>query len=350
VNVSFSPAPSTTRIYTIQGDGQRSPFENQDVTTSGIVTLIGDRGRSFWLQDPDGDHKSHTSDGLYIFRGVVSGLAVGDFVIVKGRVSEFTGSGRSTDLPLTEIAFPTSVEIVSKGNPLPRSVKLNDLPDKSIPEGIKFWEALEGMLVEVMNATVVGPTNNFGEFVMLARKDTRPGSGYEPRTKQILVTGHKGFVDYNPERIMADDLSFPAQTVRPGDKIAKLVGVVDYNFGNYKLQPASIEGLDVQPLPAGPISQRSDREGNLTITTFNVENLFDLVDDPNKQDDIPTAAQLEAKLTKLTLAIQQELKLPDIITIEEVENETILQELGNRVNAAAGTNYKATSFEASVPD
>jgi hypothetical protein len=33
--------------------------------------------------------------------------------------------------------------------------------------------------------------------------------------------------------------------------------------------------------------------------------------------------------------------------VEEVENTTILQELGNRVNAAAGTNYQAVSFETS---
>jgi 5'-nucleotidase len=347
VDVSFSPAPSTTPIYAIQGEGQRSPFEGQDVTTSGIVTLIGDRGRSFWLQDAVGDNNPRTSDGLYIFRNAPAGLAVGDYVLVQGKVSEYTGSGRSTDLPLTEIAFPTSVQIISKNNPLPHPVKLDDLPNESIPEGIDFWESLEGMRVEVKNARVVGPTNNFNEFVMLARKDTRPGSGYEPRTKQILVSGYHGFVDYNPERIMVDDFTFPAQTVRPGDKIAELVGVVDYSFGNYKLQPASILGLDAQPVPPSPVSKRSGAQGNLTITTFNVENLFDTADDPNKDDTVPSAAQLETKLAKLTLAIQQELNLPDIILIEEVENETILQELGNRVNAVAGTNYKATSFEAS---
>jgi predicted extracellular nuclease len=61
----------------------------------------------------------------------------------------------------------------------------------------------------------------------------------------------------------------------------------------------------------------------------------------------PTPEQLETKLSKLALAIQVELELPEIIVVQEVENTEILQELGDRVNAAAGTNYVATSFETS---
>jgi 5'-nucleotidase len=98
-----------------------------------------------------------------------------------------------------------------------------------------------------------------------------------------------------------------------------------------------------------PVSERTGPKGNLTITAFNVENLFDLIDDPNKDDQgsTPTPADLETKLTKLALAVRLELNLPDILIAEEVENTAILQELGNRVNAAAGTNYVATSFETS---
>lgn len=42
-----------------------------------------------------------------------------------------------------------------------------------------------------------------------------------------------------------------------------------------------------------------------------------------------------------------ELELPEIIVAQEVENTAILQELGDRVNAATGTNYRAVSFETS---
>lgn len=90
-------------------------------------------------------------------------------------------------------------------------------------------------------------------------------------------------------------------------------------------------------------------DGVNVITTFNVENLFDLDDDPAKDDEdsTPTEAELQTQLTKLALAIEQELALPEILVLQEVENTAIAQELGNRVNASAGTDYVATSFETS---
>jgi predicted extracellular nuclease len=61
----------------------------------------------------------------------------------------------------------------------------------------------------------------------------------------------------------------------------------------------------------------------------------------------PTPEELETKLTKLATAIETELRLPEIIVLQEVENTAITQELGDRVNAATGTDYTALSFETS---
>ncbi|MHC4177143.1 MAG: endonuclease/exonuclease/phosphatase family protein, partial [Planctomycetota bacterium] len=67
----------------------------------------------------------------------------------------------------------------------------------------------------------------------------------------------------------------------------------------------------------------------------------------NDAGSTPTASALETQLTKLALAIELELELPDILVVQEVENTAILQDLGDRVNAAAGTGYVASSFETS---
>jgi predicted extracellular nuclease len=512
-------------IYDIQGSGSTSPFEGQKVGTTGIVTLLTDDEFSFWMQDADGDGDPATSDGLYVFAGG-SGTppATGDFVVVIDRVSEYVSSSSPNDLPVTEFAFPYSVEVLSSGNLLPDPVRLKDLPNESILDGIDFWEPLEGMLVEVKNARVVGPTSPYGEFAMITRKDSRPGSGYFFSTRHLLIRSlGGGAVDYNPERILVDDSSLSeAIVVRPGDRVRELVGVVDYTFSNYKLQPVP-DGFDIktQSLPDIPASRRSGFWGDTTITTFNVENLFDLEDetgvvidaigqvgvDPGSQwgsgdtstkdntirrqesicqgdsdqtdvfdpslewdgyanntfdglgthtetcgsatglfiseyvegssynkaieiyngtgapvdleaggysvkiyfngsdsagqtvrlsgsivdgdvfvlahtsadaailaeadqtsgsvlfngDDAvtlhqgdkddggstPTLEELDIQLTKLALAIEVELELPEIIVVQEVENTAILQELGDRVNGAAGTNYAATSFETS---
>jgi predicted extracellular nuclease len=61
----------------------------------------------------------------------------------------------------------------------------------------------------------------------------------------------------------------------------------------------------------------------------------------------PEPDELETQLTKLAMAIEVELELPEIIVVQEIENQAIAQVLADRVNAAAGTSYVATSFETS---
>jgi predicted extracellular nuclease len=346
-------APLTLSIPEIQGDGRRSLYEGEVVTTTGIVTLVTANGRDMWIQDATGDGDPATSDGIFVDdRDRLDPLPeVGDEVIVTAVVEE---QQFGTALPLTRLNNPDDYPfvIVSSGNALPSPVELVDLPNWEMPDGEAFWEPLEGMLVSVTNAFVTAATNRFGEFGMLSEADADAdlGSGYFAQTKSILVQSLGGdVVDYNPERIQVDDNTLEeAIQVRPGDRMRHLVGVVDYTFSMYKLQPSS---FDVKTNDPGrpPLSKRSGGFGNTTITTFNVENLFDLVDNPDKDDEgsTPTPEELATKLDKLCLAIQVELDLPEILVVQEVENTAILQELGDLVNAAAGTSYVATSFETS---
>ncbi len=275
-------AQSMVAIYDIQGSDQRSPYEGETVTTSGVVTLISANGRDMWIQDPAGDGNPSTSDGIAVTRR--DSLPdpkpeVGDLVRITAEVDE---QQYGNALPLTRLVNPDvdTFEILSIDNPLPPPVALVDLPNFSIPEGEDFWEPLEGMLVSVVSGLVVAPTSSFGEFAMLTEADADAdlGSGYFAQTKQILIQGlGDNLVDYNPERILVDDDSIDdAIVVRPGDTVHFLVGVVDYTFGAYKLQPAVYE-VETQKLPKPPVSKRSGGSGNLTITTFNLDNLFDLV-------------------------------------------------------------------------
>jgi predicted extracellular nuclease len=276
---------------------------------------------------------------------------VGDLVRVTAEVEELQFGNA---LPLTQLNNPNRYpfEILSTGNPLPAPVMITDMPDIAIADGIAFWEPLEGMLVATEIARVAAATSGFGEFGLLTRVDAKRGSGFYPRTQQILVRSLGGDqVDYNPERILVDDSSLPtAITVQPGDLVLALTGVVDYTFGAYKLQPVPDSYVvATQDIPPAPVSTRAPFQGDTVITTFNVENLFDLVDNPDKDDEssTPTPEALETQLTKLAMALQMELQLPEILVAQEVENTEILQELGDRVNAANGTNYVATSFETS---
>jgi predicted extracellular nuclease len=276
----YVPPPPVVTIMEIQGDDQFSPYDGQLVETSGVVTLFTADDANFWMQDPAGDGDSATSDGIFVAGGGYPDEGprpdVGDLIRIIAKVEE---QQFGNALPLTRLRGVALIEVLSSGNPLPAPIALTDLPNESIADGIAFWEPLEGMLVSVRNAPVVAPTSPYGEFGMLAKRDAKPGSGYYPETKQILIRSLGGEVDYNPERIQVDDSSLDeAITVMPGDRVRSLVGAVDYTFGVYKLQPASFD-IKTHTLPNLPASTRSGPKGDTVITTFNVENLFDL--EPN---------------------------------------------------------------------
>ena len=275
-------ADSHTPIYDIQGDGQFSPIVGDTVGTIGIVTAITANGADMWIQDPAGDADPATSDGILVDdRNRLDPLPeVGDLILVTGQVEE---RWFFPDLPVTrldDVHFRGPYEVLSSGNSLPEPAEFTDQPDESVTDAIELLEAHEGMRVGVSNGFVVSPTSRFGEFALLTSKDAKQGSGYEPSVKQILLRAlsqDPNVVDYNPERIVVDDFTLDdAIEVQPGDKVNGLVGVLDYSFGNYKIQPTDwdIVGL---PIPQSPASNRNGPSGDTTITTYNVENLFDLV-------------------------------------------------------------------------
>jgi predicted extracellular nuclease len=323
------------------------------------VTLVTS-GRFFdmWIQDPVGDGDPTTSDGIFVDDAYrLDPLPkVGDLVRVTGDVEE---QQFGNALPLTRIDDPHKFdyEVLSEGNPLPAPVPLVDLPNWSMAEGEAFWEPLEGMRVSITNGFVVAATNGFGEFGMLTKEDADADldSGYFAQIKQILIQSlgmveDDYVVDYNPERIMVDDRSVEdAISVSAGDRVRSLTGVVDYTFSNYKLQPDTFDVFN-HKAPKMPVSKRTGGFGNFTITTYNIENLFDMVDNPDKDDGSSTPdsqEELDIQLAKLALSIEVELDLPEIIVVQETENQAILQELGDLVNDANGTAYTAVSFETS---
>ena len=80
--------------------------------------------------------------------------------------------------------------------------------------------------------------------------------------------------------------------------------------------------------PAEPATPpRSDAADDVRLGQLNAHNLFDAVDDPHHQDDLPTAADYEVHLHKLALTVRDTMQAPDVITLEEVENQQVLDAL-----------------------
>ncbi|MBN3876121.1 MAG: putative Ig domain-containing protein [Nostoc sp. JL23] len=352
----FEVTPSV-RISDIQGTGHISSFRNQTVSNvAGIVTVKASNG--FYLQDPTPDSDDSTSEAIFVFTSSAPTVSVGDSVLVSGTVTEFRSGNDANNLTKTQITTPTIVT-VSSGNDLPTTTILGN-GGRTIPttvidndtianietgtttfdpaqDGIDFYESLEGMLVQVNNPITTSPTANFGtsEEIWVLADNGANATGRTVRGGSLISAS-----DFNPERIQIDDLNnaLVLPEVNVGTQLSNIVGVVDYSFNNYEVlvsaAPTVVQNSNIQK----EVTNLTSTTNQLTIATYNVENL-----DPG--DD-------QTKFNNLANRIVNNLKSPDIISLEEIQDNngatndsvvhasTTFQKLIDTITAAGGPTYQ----------
>lgn len=365
---------ATTFIHDIQGSGNASPLVGSTVTIEAIVVGDFQDGSSgtngdlngFFVQeeDADADANATTSEGLFIFDGNAPAVNVniGDKVRVTGTVTEFNG--------LTEL---TGVTASTAGtNTLPTAATVN-LPVNSVAD----LEAFEGMQVTIPDTLFVTEYFNldrFGEIVLSSNGATNtPGTdGRLDQYTQFNDPDAAGFAAYQAEiakrRILVDDgqtIQNPnpiilgrggeplsaTNTLRGGDTIAGLTGVLSYGFDEYRIQPvAPVDFQPTNPRPATP----EDVGGDLKVVSLNVLNFFTTLDVSGNPGSGPNGleprgadsqAEFDRQLTKLITTL--ETANADIYGLIELENEfggdqngdgkyaidTIVKALNDRVGA-----------------
>jgi endonuclease/exonuclease/phosphatase family metal-dependent hydrolase len=324
----------------------------------GIVTAVASNG--FYLQDPTPDADAATSDAIFVFTGSAPTVTVGDAVKVSGTVAEFRPGNAPTNLTVTEIVTttrcrrwwwrpgpmrlpvrPSTPLVLGVDRVAPTAVIDDDASGDvettgsfdAATDGIDFYESLEGMLVRVNNPVTVSPTSGFGEIWVLPEG----GAGATGVTARggIAVSA----ADFNPERVQLDNLLasqvFP--TVDVGAQLADVTGVMDYAFGNFELRALAEPVVDQASSLQREVTTLVAAADQLTVATFNVENL-----DPGDG---------ALKFAALAEAVVNNLRAPDIINLEEVQDNDgptnsstvdasiTLQMLVDAIAAAGGPTY-----------
>lgn len=320
-SISLTVRPPLVPIHDIQGAGHISPYTGAAVSTQGVITAV--RSNGFYVEDATPDANDATSEGVFVFTSSAPSANVGDSALVSGTVSEFRpGGAASANLTTTEIAGSPAISVLSSGNSLPAPEIIGAggrIPPTDVIEddatgdvettgtfdpasdGIDFYESMEGMLVQVNDAVAVGPTNAFGETPVIGDN----GANASVRTARGGIVVRPS--DFNPERIVLDDVLVPMPTVNVGDHYpGAVMGVLDYNFGNFMIEvtspPTTVSG-GLAPETTSPAST-----DQLSIATFNVENL-----DPT---------DLSSKFDRLAELIVNNLQSPDIVAVEEMQDNT----------------------------
>lgn len=358
-------AAGATRIRDIQGSAHLSPLNGQAVrSVPGIVTAIASNG--FYIQDPTPDTNDATSEGIFVFTtnaSILGARAVGEAVLVSGTVSEFRPGGSANNLTITQISNSSSVQSLSVtawtnaptttiaptvlgngGRAIPTTVIENDATNVEnngtfdpAQDGIDFYESLEGMVVQVNNPISTSPTANFGtsEEIWVLADNGANATNRTSRGGSLITSG-----DFNPERIQIDDLnnSLGLPSVNVGAQLSTITGVVSYDFNSYEVlvstAPTVVQASSLQK----EVTNLTASATQLTLATFNVENL-----DPGDG---------AAKFNGLASAIVGNLKLPDIINLEEIQDnngatnngvvdaDVTLQTLIDAIAAAGGPTYE----------
>ncbi len=316
--------PGPLRIHDIQGTGFLSPQNGNTVTNvPGVVTGVRAAGSSkgYWIQDPAPDSNPATSEGIFVFTGSAPAVSPGDSVLVSGKVQEFypLASGdtvaTTSNLSITEID-QTGVITLSSGNPLPAPIVLSatTVPDTYAPDlsggniestqisparsALDFYESIEGMLVEVDNARVVGPSDSFGEEYIT----TKPDQDVSYRGGTLLTA--ENATPSGRLEVVAANGSNPEVSV--GDVFTgATIGPIDYSqFGGYFIAATTLG--PVQSNNLAPVVAAGPAKKQLSIATYNVENLAP--SDP------------ASKFQALAHGIVTNLASPDIIAVEEVQD------------------------------
>ncbi len=321
--VTFTTEAAAIPIHDIQQASHRSSLAGAAVTTTGIVTAKLTNG--FYLQDPAADSDVATSEAVFVFTSSAPAVEVGDALKVSGVVSEFRpGGAASANLTTTEITGP-SVVVQSSGNPLPAATVIGAsgrVPPTQVIEddatgsvetsgvfdpasdGIDFYESLEAMRVQVNNPIAVGPTSGFGEIPVVV--DGGANASVRSPRGGVLIRPN----DFNPERVILDDTvlgSTATPDAHVGDGFTTpAVGVLDYSFGNFKLNVT--QALTRVDNGLAKEVTTSPATGVLAVATFNVENL--------RPDDPPS------KFEALADQIVDNLRSPDVIALEEIQDNS----------------------------
>lgn len=334
-----------TRIHAVQR-ASHTGLTGSVSALPGIVTARSTNG--FWMQEADAcvDGDPETSEGIYV--ASAAGPAPGTSVKVSGTVTEVRPGGDAKNLSTTTITAPT-ITTVAAGQPLPSATSVGTggrVPPASVidndatgsvetsgsfdgaTDGIDFWESMEGMRVSVVAPHVVASTNSYGETVVVPN-----GSGTRTPRGGVLVTA----TDFNPERVLLDDVLSTKPNAQTGDTLgSQVTGVLDYSFGNFKLLPTASPAVTAGTL--APEVTTAPAAGTLAAATFNVENLD------------PTDPQ--STFDGLAGQVVTNLRSPDLIAVEELQDDngatndsvvsasTTITKLISAISAKGGPTYQ----------
>ncbi|MGW9309344.1 endonuclease/exonuclease/phosphatase family protein [Saccharomonospora azurea] len=334
-----------TRIHDIQGTTRLSPLLGERVSVDAVVTAGRTFGssRGFWIQDPRPDDDPRTSEGLFVFTGAhTPDVAPGDVVTVVGTVAEYyPGDPETTAAQSTTELVDAEWTVTARGAEVPEALvvgpdtvpdaltatpggSIEDEPLRPDTYALDFWEAHEGELVSVSDVRLVGPSTDYDELYVTTKPEQNPSArggtvylGYDrPNTGVLKI---ESLIPFSQR---------PFPSGNTGDTLTGVTsGPVEYDaYGGYTLM-ATVLG-EVKDNGLEREVTRAQRPGELAVATYNVENL--------------SAVDSAEKFARLAEGVVHNLAVPDVVALEEIQDDNGPDGAGDGVVSADETLRRFT--------
>ncbi len=338
--------PVPAEIWQIQGREQTSPLLGKSVITSGnVVTAVGPSG--FTMQTPDAraDADALTSNGIYVYTSHAPEVATGDVVDVDATVDNY--------YHLTELKW-ADVRVTGHTARLPRAIHFGRHTPSPDPDhlscGQTNFQCFIGMRVVIDDGMINTGNQRFSSMpyaeVSITANGKRslrlPGVRYGvPVPEGVDLPNWSG----NPEVFKMNTADFgavPLNTPFNAGTTFRAEGVISYDFGAYTFIPTSLRVKHAAPIPR-PVSPTPPLA--LRIGAFNTERFCDSVFDTTYTcsggSHEPTPDEVALKVRRLSSYIGSVLKLPDVLSVEEVETLGVLQQLAKQLGDDYPVSYDA---------
>ncbi len=335
VDTSVCGQPATL-ISELQGSAMTTPNPAIDVVIEGIV--IGDYQSSnrlggFFVQEEDADQDGDpaTSEGIFVADGnrPAVDVNVGDLVRISGKALELVTRADNLTSSLTEIGNVSEVIVCASDQVLPAPSILQ------LPATAEQREAVEGMLVTIPTDLTVAEYFELGRYgqIVLA-SGGRPYQYTQLYTPSVegyaeylnTMASHRIFLDdgssvQNPDPVVIPHPELSAwNTLRGGNTISGLTGVLDERNGYYRIQYLAYDPpvfATANPRPARP-----NFNDNVLVASFNVLNYFNGNGEgagfPTSRgaESLDEFARQRVKIIEAILALRA-----DVVGLIEIEND-----------------------------
>ncbi len=372
-----------------------SPYVDQTVTVEGVIyetTLqaisnSSNTYKGFYVQNTatTADTDPQTSDGLFVFMSTASTISgpsgpytptVGDEIVLAGKVSEYYN--------MTELIGPLTVlAVVRNGVDLAAVPPVVANPPVALADANCYWERLQGMRVQVPEGSIVlGGRNVFSPAdaeIWVASPDSTIAKRTALYTDRAFRDAHPLDDNYDPTnwdgngyRILMGSLGIKAgagdaqaliDPARTFDTVTNAPsGGLNYTYSKYRIEISEQPTFSVGPDPSQNNPPVVETATQYTIADYNLENLYDYRDNPFSGCDfagdsgcpavapfldavkspfnyVPAdEAAYEARVHDIALQIVNDLHSPDILMVQEVENQDICSVSAGALTCGATDN------------